>query len=494
MIQPKHDNTSRHWVRLRGVRMGSATGPQSTQPRAGGEGVRTVKLTDDTVSGLSCPEGRKDVLVFDTATKGFGVRVQCNGVRTFLFRYKLAGVSRRIPLGVFGKTTTTTKARKEAELLRGLVLAGRDPWGERKRDAVATVAAEREARAKSEADAFTVAALRDLYFSKHVATLRPATQRDVKSRLKLHLAPIANKPAAAIGRAQAAAVVDAAAKAGDTTARRVRDYARAMWGWALARGSLPEGTPNPWENAPAPGKDVPRDRTLTPAETALVWNAAVELQTPYGPMIRFTLLTLARREETTAMTWGEVAPDLSAWVQPGARTKNGKAHVVHLAEPARAILRELLGAEDGKPLPALPKADRLVFGIPGNKPITVHSWVKRKLDAAIADARVKAALTAGVPVPDPLPSWTLHDFRRSGVTWLANAGFPPHVADKLLNHVQGAISGVAAIYQRGEFIEERKRALDAWAAHVIASISDPTQVDAGRVVALAEQRTERRRA
>jgi len=66
-----------------------------------------------------------------------------------------------------------------------------------------------------------------------------------------------------------------------------------------------------------------------------------------------------------------------------------------------------------------------------------------------------------------VPGWTFHDFRRSGVTWLAENGTPPHIADKLLNHVAGTIRGVAAVYQRGEFAEDRRRALDAWAAHVL---------------------------
>ena len=51
---------------------------------------------------------------------------------------------------------------------------------------------------------------------------------------------------------------------------------------------------------------------------------------------------------------------------------------------------------------------------------------------------------------------------------MAGAGFPPHVADRLLNHVEGAIRGVAAVYQRGEFLPERKAALEAWAGHVLA--------------------------
>ncbi|QXM25475.1 hypothetical protein KO353_04405 [Elioraea tepida] len=54
------------------------------------------------------------------------------------------------------------------------------------------------------------------------------------------------------------------------------------------------------------------------------------------------------------------------------------------------------------------------------------------------------------------------------MTWLAGAGFPPHVCDRLLNHVGGTISGVAAVYQRAEFLAERRAALEAWAGHVVA--------------------------
>ncbi len=452
-----------------------------------------MKLNDTSVAALVCPEGRKDLIVSDAAVAGFRVRVQANGTRSFLFAYKVGPVSRRVPLGTFGEVTTA-KARKEAERLRGEVRAGRDPWAARKANTVATLAAEREARAKREDAACKVGVLIELYAEKHVAKLRPATQRDVLSRLRLHLAPIKNKPATAIGRKEAAAVVDRAAKAGETTARRVRDYARAMWGWAQRRGTLPEAAANPWEHAPAPGRDVPRERVLAAEEVGLVWRAAGTLAQPYGPMTRFLMLTLARRDEATAMTWGEVAPDLSMWTQPAARTKNGKAHVVHLSEPARAILRTLLGAEDGKPLPALPKADRLVFGILGDKPVTSHSWVKRTLDAAIRVEREELAEATGAEAPDPLPHWTLHDFRRSGVTWLATNGFPPHVADRLLNHVQGTIKGVAAIYQRGEFLDERARALDAWAAHVLRCAERKPEAEAGNVAVLAERRRGRKAA
>ena len=62
--------------------------------------------------------------------------------------------------------------------------------------------------------------------------------------------------------------------------------------------------------------------------------------------------------------------------------------------------------------------------------------------------------------------WRLHDLRRTAVSGMARLGVPPHVADKILNHQTGTISGVAAVYQRHEFMKERKEALDLWATHV----------------------------
>ena len=49
---------------------------------------------------------------------------------------------------------------------------------------------------------------------------------------------------------------------------------------------------------------------------------------------------------------------------------------------------------------------------------------------------------------------------------MARLGVAPHVADKILNHQSGTISGVAAVYQRHEFLAERRAALDLWGAHI----------------------------
>ena len=53
------------------------------------------------------------------------------------------------------------------------------------------------------------------------------------------------------------------------------------------------------------------------------------------------------------------------------------------------------------------------------------------------------------------------------MTVLAGLGYPPHVCDWLLNHVTGAIQGVAAVYQRVEFLAERKAAPEAWFGTIV---------------------------
>jgi hypothetical protein len=55
---------------------------------------------------------------------------------------------------------------------------------------------------------------------------------------------------------------------------------------------------------------------------------------------------------------------------------------------------------------------------------------------------------------------------------MARLGIPPHVADKILNQQAGTISGVAAVYQRHDFLAERKDALERWGAHVRKILTD----------------------
>jgi integrase len=146
------------------------------------------------------------------------------------------------------------------------------------------------------------------------------------------------------------------------------------------------------------------------------------------------------------MRWSELSPDLGLWTIPAERMKNRKPHDIHLSEPARAVLRSI---------PRIEGQD-FVFTTTGKGPVSGFSRARRLLDAKITASRDGA----------PLASWRLHDFRRSGVTRLAGMGFDSIVVDKLLAHKPARLKGVAAVYQRHEFMDERRRAQEAWAAHL----------------------------
>ena len=59
-------------------------------------------------------------------------------------------------------------------------------------------------------------------------------------------------------------------------------------------------------------------------------------------------------------------------------------------------------------------------------------------------------------------NWRLHDLRRTAATGMARAGVAPQVVEKVLNHISGTISGVAAVYNRYGYDGEKRSALEQW--------------------------------
>jgi hypothetical protein len=55
---------------------------------------------------------------------------------------------------------------------------------------------------------------------------------------------------------------------------------------------------------------------------------------------------------------------------------------------------------------------------------------------------------------------------------MAALGFQPHIIERVLNHVSGAQGGLVGVYQRYEYLEDRKRALHAWGSHVEALVTE----------------------
>jgi integrase len=345
---------------------------------------------------------------------------------------------------------TVEDARKRAKAILGDVAEGRDPFAERREAAAAQRSAAAAAKARAAEEAFTFGRLIDAWEEARTGDRRASYLTVATAAMRKHFVDWADRPASGITTAEAVRALDnIKATVGATAANRCLSYARAAFGWAEKRQMV---TVNPLRRIEAPSREKARDRVLSLEEIGAVWRAAGKLSDPARGFVRVLLLTLQRRDEVAGIRWAELSADMMTWTLPAERAKNGKAHIVHLAEPVRTILAEM------KQVRGCP----FVFCAASRKPVSAFSAMKRALDNDIGKERTEAGLQ-----PIAIPGWNMHDFRRAGVTALAGMGFPPHVCDRILNHVTGSVTGVAAVYQRAEFLAERKAALDTWAAHVL---------------------------
>jgi integrase len=313
----------------------------------------------------------------------------------------------------------------------GDVAKGRNPAEERKQ-------AAREAKEEAEAEALTLGVLIDKWKAQHLADKRAGYATEATRALRFAFKKHLTSPAAALTAKVVKATLNGIADTGKkATARLTGAYGRACYGWAIGKDLLAE---NPFEGIKL--DSVPsRDRVLTDTELAAVGKATKGPGT-YNAITQLLILTGQRREEVAAMTWDEVAPDLSIWTIPASRAKNGVAHIVPLSPQARAVLQ---GA---------PRLSELVFqGRAGV--FNGFSKAKTSLDEA-----------SGVR------GWRLHDLRRTVATGLQKLGVRLEVTEAVLNHVSGSRAGVAGIYQRHDWADEKRAALNAWAAHVAALVDE----------------------
>src|SRR5260370_20417699 len=90
---------------------------------------------------------------------------------------------------------------------------------------------------------------------------------------------------------------------------------------------------SPSEGLSSNYRETSRDRVLTDQELAAVILGARQTPHPYGGIVEFLALTGQRREEAAQLKQDELDEKTRTWTIPGSRTKNNKAHLVHLSDP-----------------------------------------------------------------------------------------------------------------------------------------------------------------
>src|SRR5271156_3117744 len=392
-----------------------------------------MRLTKANVAKLSLPEGKSELLVFDEALAGFGIRLRYGGKRTWIAQYRVGSKQRRMSLGST-ETLDAEEARKRAKSALSKVNLGTDPQTERA-----------HGRLKA---SVTIGVTVETYLARREAHLKANHFADVRRYLRVHWAALHEVALHSVTRSMVAArLAEIATGNGLYAANRARAALSAFYSWAIGEGLANE---NPVAGTNKPIEEASRDRVLSPDELRLVWRLAGSRD--FGAIVRLLILTGQRREEVGGMLWSELDLDADAplWTIGKDRTKNGLPHDVPLSPAAVAILRGIPRRDDRD----------FVFGS-SNGPFQGWSNAKTALDA-----RMGAALKAERGDHAKPSPWRLHDIRRTVAPRLGDQGSLPHVVEAILNHISGHRAGVAGIYNRTVYAAEKREALNRWGALV----------------------------
>ncbi len=408
-----------------------------------------TKLTDKFLNSARCrPPAEGRVAIADATVPGLALRLNASttknpqGLRQWFLRYRPRGQAQRA--AVLGHYPALTLANAH-ERARDILNAARQGV-----DLLAEEARQAEERKAAEARRRTVRQVAEDYLAGIEGKLR--SYRDIESRFANHILPrFGDRLIGEVRRGEIVEFLDDLQRQGlRHMVNRARESLISLFGYAVDRDYI-EANPAAATRKPR-GLEPPRERVLTRDEMRRLWQALDRMAELARGYVRVLMLTGCRRQEARAMQWAELDLDAALWTLPAGRTKAARAHEIPLSAPVIEILRERERQRQAGPY---------VFSLDGKRPMSVHQH-KARLDqeAGIAD-------------------WRLHDLRRTLRTGLAELGVPYEIAERVIGH---ATTGLERVYNVFSYRDEKRAALDRWAAHLRFIVGDAR--DAANVVEL----------
>ena len=199
-------------------------------------------------------------------------------------------------------------------------------------------AKQRQRQEQLAAESDTLRAISEEYLRREGPRLRTLSQR--RADLELLCASVLGRlPVAEIKRGQYTRVLDHIADHnGLARADRVLSAAKTLLNWHAGRSDFisPLGRGGRRTSI----RERARERVLTDDELRRVWLAADQDKGPFGPFVRFVLLTATRRGEAGGLRRSELSDGGRTWVIPGVRYKSGKDTLIPLSAAAQRIIAE----------------------------------------------------------------------------------------------------------------------------------------------------------
>ena len=400
-----------------------------------------------TVFKLHDPEIKfwvKNNIRFDAKPDGDGLYLrfrQNDKYPVFFFRFKLAGVENKILLGKYPRLSLAA-ARLEKDTHRNRLNAGYNP-ARLKREKKA----EDAAKELIEKSAETVGQLIDEFFNDKIngqaKSAKPIKQVMDKYILD-HLGALKIDVVKPLHiRAMLKSI------SSPTVARKVLSLTKRIFNHAITNCTITVNPAAAFNTTDTGGTQDPRKRYLSEAELIQLFSAmarADKFTRQHYLITKLLLLIGCRKGELFKAKRSDFDLIKAEWVM-SLENKTESALTIPLSTQAIEIITELMQYQIGNSPYLLPTTRSSAKGYIANN--YLNDPMAYKVQTLMVD----------------VAPFTIHDLRRTMRTHLGILGINRFVAERCLNH---AIPNMEGVYDAGDYLTERRVALNKWAEFLTA--------------------------
>jgi integrase len=392
------------------------------------------KFTDTQIKALK-PKNKRYPL-YDAGSKGFGIRVEPTGRKTFFFEYRFGGRNRIMTLGKY-PTITLSMARSQAAQAREKVERDVDPG------------LERSIKKHTDRNAFTVKELACEYMERHAKPNKKSWEKDQGMLNRDVIPALGSKKAKDISRGNVVALIDKIRdRKAPAMANRVQSLVSNIFKFAVQRDILDS---SPCVYLAKPQGEKPRERFLSKKEIKQFWEGLMKggVTLKLRLALQLILVTSQRPGEVASAEWNEFDLENRWWTIPTTKTKNKKEHRVPLSYMALELLKEIKDNWGDS---------KYLF------PARLSTWqTKHTARASLSDTIRNNWNSFNIE-----EHFRPHDLRRTAASQMTSIDIPRLTVSKILNHAEG---GTTAIYDRNSYDKEKQKALEAWSRKLESIIS-----------------------
>ena len=359
---------------------------------------------------------------------GFGIRVSPNGIKSWIYRYKIDGKTDKLTLGSYPNLSLSAAKKKFIEL-SDLRRSGQSP--------------KNFIQDQHEKKNNTVEKLILPWYSSYVEKNRKKPLQ-IKQQITADIIPLlGDKDLDTLQAKDITKALDVIVERGAPIhANRVLSTLKQVFNYAVSRGCMQQNPAINIRTRDIGGVEKPRERFLSLQELKKVWlfldsdECQMFLQTKIA--IKIIILTGVRTGEIRLAQWSHFDLENSLWTIPPELTKGAITVKIHLTPLVKSILIELKSIDD---------SPFVLVGMVPNRPLDQNA-----LPRAISRIQKRVGI----------PEWTAHDLRRTFATQLGETlNVDPVVIEKCLGH---KMPRIMATYNKNDMLPQRQEALTLWSA------------------------------